>query len=314
MLAQYLTNTINQDNPYVTASTPNANFVPAVITLTAKTVGAGTNYPISAASEYDSADFSQPSFPATPSGATLTGASNGSTVVDSGTVTVTLGGTGFTASAPYGQASNSTAAQVAAALAGTGPTGLNRSGSPVTATVSGATLTLTYKTVGSAGNLTVTAASTSSNGNLFPGGSFSGSQTLAGGLDAYASGLAHPYATTYAYDVLDDLTAVAQAAGNVNGQPASGQSRSYTYDSLGRQLTATTPESGTATTFYTTAGGGACAGDVSLPCRLQDARGVVKTFTYDGINRPAGIQYSDGTPAVTYTYDTVAPRRSPSTA
>jgi RHS repeat-associated protein len=301
MLAQYLTATINGDNPYVTATTPNANFFPAIITLTARTVGASTNYPISASSTYDTADFSQPSFPATPSGATLTGGSNGSTIVDSGTVTVTIGS--FTASAPYGQASNSTAAQVATALAGTGPTGLNRSGSPVTATVSGAAITLTYKTVGSAGNLTVTAVSTSNNANLFPSGSFSGSKTLTGGLDAYASGLAHPYATTYTYDVLDDLTAVSQAAGNVNGQPASGQARGYTYDSMGRQLTATTPESGLVTVFYTTASGGACAGDLSLPCRIQDARGVVKTLTYDGINRPAGVQYSDGTPAVTYTYD-----------
>jgi RHS repeat-associated protein len=302
MLAQSLTATINGDNPYVTASTPNANTFPAIITLTARTVGAGTNYPISASYAYDTADFSQPSFPATASGPTLTGGSNGSTVVDSGTVTVTVGS--FTASAPYGQASNSTAAQVAAALAGTGLTGLNRSGSPVTATVSGAAITFTYKTVGSAGNLTVTAASNSNNGNLFPSGSFSGSKTLTGGLDAYASGLAHPYVTTYAYDALDDLTAVSQAAGNVNGQPASGQPRSYTYDSLGRQLTATTPESGSVTVLYTTASGGPCAGDVSLPCRIQDARGIVKSFTYDGINRPTGLQYSDGTPAVTYAYDT----------
>jgi RHS repeat-associated protein len=299
MLAQYLTNTINQDNPYVTASLNGS-----IITLRAKTVGAGTNYPLSASYTYDSADFSQPSFTATASGPTLTGGSNGSTVMDSGTVTVTIGNTGFTASAPYGQGSNSTAAQVAAALAGTGPTGLNRSGSPVTATASGAAITLTYKTVGSAGNLRVTAVSASNSPGFFPSGSFSGSQTLAGGLDAYASGLAHPYATTYAYDLQDRLTAVSQAAGNVNGQPASGQPRSYTYDGLGRQLTGTTPESGAATTFYTTAAGGACAGDVALPCRIQDARGVVKTLTYDGINRPTGIQYSDGTPAVTYTYDT----------
>ncbi len=56
-------------------------------------------------------------------------------------------------------------------------------------------------------------------------------------------------------------------------------------------------------TYYTDASGNTCSGDLGLPCRVQDARGVVKTLTYDGINRIAGVQYSDGTPSVAYTYD-----------
>ena len=40
------------------------------------------------------------------------------------------------------------------------------------------------------------------------------------------------------------------------------------------------------------------------PCRIQDARGLVKTFTYDGINRVKTVSYSDSTPGQTYTYDT----------
>jgi len=111
------------------------------------------------------------------------------------------------------------------------------------------------------------------------------------------------FATTYTYDVLGNLTAVSQAAGPVNGVQTAGQARSYVYDSLGRVTSVTTPESGIVTTYYTTSGGATCSGDTSLACRLQDARGVVRTFTYDGINRPTGVTYSDGTPSVTYQYD-----------
>jgi RHS repeat-associated protein len=108
--------------------------------------------------------------------------------------------------------------------------------------------------------------------------------------------------TTYTYDVLGNLTGVSQAA--ITGQSGSGQPRSYSYDGLSRITTSTTPESGTVTTFYTTAGGSMCSGNPSLPCRVQDARGTVKTLTYDGINRPTGFTYSDGTAPVTYQYDT----------
>ncbi len=103
--------------------------------------------------------------------------------------------------------------------------------------------------------------------------------------------------------MLDNLIVVSQAAGLVSGQPVAGQPRSYAYDSLGRLLTATTPESGTVTNYYMNSDGTACSGDPSLPCRIQDARGVVKTLSYDGMNRPAGATYSDGTPSVTYAYD-----------
>ncbi len=34
-----------------------------------------------------------------------------------------------------------------------------------------------------------------------------------------------------------------------------------------------------------------------------DARGVKTTFSYDGLNRVQNVSFSDGTPAVTYTYD-----------
>ncbi len=117
--------------------------------------------------------------------------------------------------------------------------------------------------------------------------------------------------TTYSYDPLGNLTGVSQAA--ITGQSGSGQPRSYVYDGLGRLISATTPESGTVTNFYTPLSGFVCgAGDPMLPCRTQDARGVVKNFSYDGVNRIIGIRYSNAsggadptnTPPVTYTYDT----------
>jgi RHS repeat-associated protein len=117
--------------------------------------------------------------------------------------------------------------------------------------------------------------------------------------------------TTYTYDPLGHLTGVSQAA--ITGQSGSGQPRSYVYDGLGRLTSTTTPESGTVTNYFTPLSGFVCgAGDPTLPCRTQDARGVVKNFSYDGINRIIGVQYSNtsggadpaNTPPVSYTYDT----------
>lgn len=299
-VASGLAQAINADgSAFVNASASNG-----VLYLTARQVGAVGNYTwqLSAQSNDTNGLFDpNGSFANPPTSGSLSGGADGSVVWDSGTVTVMIGS--FTASASYSQSGNSTAAQVASALVSTGPTGLNRSGSPVAATVSGANITITYNTVGGSGNLSVSASSASNNTNYFPNGSFSGSTTLSGGQDAYSSGMAHPYATTYTYDPLDNLTAVSQAAGNFGGQVVSGQARNYSYDSLSRLQSATTPESGTVTNYYTNSTGGTCAADPSLVCRVQDARGIVKTLSYDAINRVSGISYSDSTPPVTYQYD-----------
>lgn len=282
-VATGLAQAINADSAAFVNATAGTN---GSITLTARQAGTAGNlsWSISTSSD-DPTDFgSAGSFSASPISGTLAG----------GSANV------FSASASYAQTGNSTPTQIASALA----SALSASGSPVTAVASGANINITYKSVGVIGNVPASCSSSTSQGTYFSSPSFTCSSiTLAGGADSYSTGLGHPYATKYTYDAVDQLTAVSQAAGNVNGQPVVGQTRSYIYDNLGRQLTATAPESGTITIYYTDSNNNACAGDPSLPCRIQDARGVIKTFTYDSINRPATVTYSDGTPSVTYQYD-----------
>jgi RHS repeat-associated protein len=92
------------------------------------------------------------------------------------------------------------------------------------------------------------------------------------------------YGTTYGYDARDRLVGVQQG----------GQSRTFTYDTLGRLRSAENPESGLVRYEYDPAG--------NLKTRT-DARNVVTTTDYDALNRPFQRTYNDGTPAVTFTYD-----------
>jgi RHS repeat-associated protein len=225
------------------------------------------------------------------------------TIWDSGTVSITVNG--HTDSVPYGV--NDTANTVASNLANAVN---NDSAASVWAGVSGATITLTARAGGVATNYSVSSSSSTNDVSDFGDPSFAitpSTATLAGGVDGTPQGsptLARPIVTTYAYNVLDQLTSAAVAAmGPVNGTTYSGQPRTYTYDSLGRVTSATMPESGTVTNYYTGASGNSCANDPTLVCRIVDARGITKTLTYDGVNRPKTVAYSDGTPGVTYAYD-----------
>lgn len=93
--------------------------------------------------------------------------------------------------------------------------------------------------------------------------------------------------TSYSYDALNDLTNVTQ------GQ----QTRTFAYDSLKRLSSAINPESGTVSYQYDNNGN---------LMQKTDARGVVTSFDpYDALNRATVRHYSDGTPQVTYTYDTL---------
>jgi RHS repeat-associated protein len=90
--------------------------------------------------------------------------------------------------------------------------------------------------------------------------------------------------TSYTYDTLDNLTAVNQ--GN--------QTRTFAYDSLRRLTSATNPESGAVSYQYDNNG--------NLLTKT-DARNITTNFVYDALNRLTSRSYSDGTPNVTYSYD-----------
>ncbi|HKW76357.1 MAG TPA: RHS repeat-associated core domain-containing protein, partial [Terriglobales bacterium] len=120
---------------------------------------------------------------------------------------------------------------------------------------------------------------------LFPGGSFSGSTTLAGGQAIDPTGINHPNSTQYSYNAMGLLTQVTE------GQ----QVRKFNYDSLGRLVSQNLPEKLNLGDTFTYTDFGAVAS-------RTDARGVKATYTYDNLDRVSTIVYSDGTPTITYTY------------
>jgi RHS repeat-associated protein len=99
------------------------------------------------------------------------------------------------------------------------------------------------------------------------------------------------FETDYSYDALGNLVQVDQGS----------QHRYFGYDSLSRLKQANNPESGIVNYTYNDNG--------NLQTKT-DARGVVTTFAYDGLNRVLTRTYSGPapggtTPAVTYLYDTL---------
>ncbi len=108
----------------------------------------------------------------------------------------------------------------------------------------------------------------------------------------------HGYKTSYNYDTLNNLTTVNQGV----------QTRSFTYSSLSRLLSATNPESGLIQYVYDNNGN---------LTQKTDARNVVANYVYDAMNRVTQRSYAapsptpanyQTTPTVTYTYGTTAPK------
>jgi YD repeat-containing protein len=108
------------------------------------------------------------------------------------------------------------------------------------------------------------------------------------------------YSTSYTYDVLDNLTGVTQGAENP-------QTRTFGYDSLGRLICSSNPE--------TRVGSASC---VSLPASgverytydgngnlltKKETRNITVSHTYDAGNRLEFTSYSSGAPAVRRCYD-----------
>ncbi len=102
-------------------------------------------------------------------------------------------------------------------------------------------------------------------------------------------------ATYYSYNSLNNLTNITQGV----------QTRTFSYDSLSRLISAVNPESGTISYTY------------DLNGNLQsktDARSVVTSYAYDNLNRVKTRDYSDSTPDVAYYYDGKATSPAPNYA
>ncbi|HET9184487.1 MAG TPA: RHS repeat-associated core domain-containing protein [Candidatus Angelobacter sp.] len=243
--------------------------------------------------------FDGPSFASTLSGTALTGGAYPVTTYDSGTLTVTVDG--FKASASYNQSLNNNPTTLAGSLA----LALNGSGSPVMASPSGTTITLTARTVGTATDYTVTGSSTRS---FTASGATLGKGTNPTGIDA-------PLVTLYQYDGLGNLLCVEQHGGvsgtGCSSAPSSDATspwrvRRFTYDSLGRLLTAHNPESGTITYSYDLDGN--LLQKISPAPNQTGTATQIISYCYDALHRVIGKAYSEqscplSTPAVTYSYD-----------
>jgi RHS repeat-associated protein len=303
-IASALASNFNADSASPVAASVNGS----VITLTAKATGSATNYSLTTSVTFNHS-FSSASFGATPSGATLTGGSGTTTTFDTGTVWITVNGCQASASYQQGSTPASLSTSLASQL-GTLPC------SPVTASASGSTLTLTAKSNGAATNYSLAAGSSTSQPGTFSNPSFTLSvsgASLTGGSDPVPTfSLSNPAVTLYAYDGLSNLTCVVQknmdttAFTSCAAAPATWRPRSFSYDALSRLTSATNPESGAVSYAYDN--------NSNLQTKVAPAPNqtgtatVVTSYSYDALNRLTQKSYSDGsTPQANYYYDQTAP-------
>ncbi len=114
-------------------------------------------------------------------------------------------------------------------------------------------------------------------------------------------------ATSYAYDVLNNLLTVTQASNTTaqcGGASSCSQTRTFAYSSLSRLTSATNPESGTISYVYDSNG--------NLTSKT-DARSIVTSYVYDALSRVTDRNYTNEpsgseTPDVDYFYGTTAPK------
>jgi RHS repeat-associated protein len=133
----------------------------------------------------------------------------------------------------------------------------------------------------------------------------SGTSAFPGGSCAQNVGSYTGYWTKYTYDLLNDLTGVAQ-----NAQASSGvQLRSYVYDQLGRLASETNPETNNVTINYyydKLAGDPACGNVTSAGDKVKrsDAATNASCYGYDSLHRLTSVIYpSTSTPAKHFVYD-----------
>src|SRR6185312_3975921 len=170
----------------------------------------------------------------------------------------------------------------------------------------GGTVNLTSKTGGTIGDYSVTASSTW-NSAQFTNPSFTTSTSGAGLSGAYNAGdiRNNPFVTLYAYDALGNLLRVDQKGSSPNDS-TQWRTRTFTYDSLSRLLTANNPESGTITYSYD-ADGELLHKTSPAPNQTGTATQTV-SYCYDELHRVTGKGYGGQscpltTPVVTYAYD-----------
>ncbi len=101
------------------------------------------------------------------------------------------------------------------------------------------------------------------------------------------------YTTTYTYDGVENLLKITDASGNI---------RNFTYDGLGRRLTAQDLHAPADTTFGTWTYTYDASGNLTSQL---DPKSQTVNYTYDNINRPLTEDYTGATGTeVTYAYDT----------
>jgi RHS repeat-associated protein len=129
--------------------------------------------------------------------------------------------------------------------------------------------------------------------------------TLPGSTSCNQTASAAGFLTAYQYTPMGLLSTVTQFA---NG--SSPQTRTFTYDNIGRKLTESTPEGGLVQFFYDTAPstpGVACPGTANGKLvKRYDARGNTTCYAYDSFGRTSSVVYSGpGSTGVNkyFTYD-----------
>jgi RHS repeat-associated protein len=115
-------------------------------------------------------------------------------------------------------------------------------------------------------------------------------------------------ATCYSYSATGQLTQSVQGT----------QTRTYSYDGMGRVTQETTPEAGVVALSYIASGGGLCSGDPIVPCsktapapnQQNPSVTIVTTYCYDSLGRLTSKGYASSelscpmaAPTVSYAYD-----------
>jgi RHS repeat-associated protein len=263
----------------------------AKVNFTARAVGVASDYSLqlSPAGDFQFASTSGPA---------LTGGRDASSSPDTGSVTITIGSAAYQTTYGGSDTASTIATRLASAISG---------GPWANASASGGTVTITAKsTTGPGGDYTIAASSTYDTAH-FGQPSFTAAPSASALSGGYDPGVIdnQPFRTLYAYDVLGNLLRVDQK-GTAPNDSTQWRTRTFTYDSLSRLLTANNPESGTITYSYD-ADGNLLQRTSPAPNQTGTATQTV-SYCYDELHRGIGKGYGAqscplATPVVTYVYD-----------